>query len=1451
MKTQLSRQSFKAEQRYSGVFQQMGRMITDADWNELTELLQYEVSDALADVVGSGSPRKRGIVVEVAPGDYRLRWGHLYAEGYHAVLTPQPEVFTSEFVFHQQADFPGLAPLAEGQYRLYADVWDRSVMHLEDPGLLDTALKGADTATRTQRMAQIKACSSDISAADLEGDTLWNPAIGTLPLDLAIRQGQTLKDPCDPCAEELALQDKVGNYLFRVEVHDVTWHTEEGHDPEMVGLVLKWSSENGAEQYRVGAVPPGFESSRWCYEFYPDSSADMVTEKHLGHHLLEGFSPSRGTLVDGYPAAEPHDLVRRWDGFAVLRKEAGNWVLDEGADRGRELSTSYGDTAHGHVDLSDPLHINLDALELTLDLADGVALAGDYWLSTVREAEHNPGDLLLEGALPDGVRHHYWSLGVVSVDEAGNITDFEPDPDAACTAHGFPPLTDIQAKDVCYDNDACDMPEVKSVQDAIDYLCKARDLRWHHKHLHGMGVVCGLVVQCGSDTLPSGDNDQAPRRRVKVTKGAALDCEGNILELDETKEIDLIDKVERLLEEHPDALQNGRGDICLWIEQGPQGQARLRIEPYSRQDKSSLLDGTLWMDFYQHCIKDLLDEVRAIFAELGADQGENNTELVTAGRKEATTLLNLLAHFLYGHNGQRVFLSEKEHQILRTFYLRLRALLQSKTFCGMYQGQDFPEYPEQWQGIGTAFGKNHHERLVVHPSQPYALTFQGTDATLNVYDLEQQRITAITQVRSNEGSTVTAVAFSNEGDLLYAATAINAHDSILTRGRFDEGVIKWEDSVILCGVRAEKLFFVSEDHQLYMIGYGRGLYQLNLHELFGEDKVFPSPRWEFNATGQADFVAEDGEVFAAAANERAIDPTHYDRVYHFNVHLTANTPVNTFHLPAPGQDDLIVQNTDNQLPNQLHVVVNWTNYSKAVWSTTYRSQNDGNNAANFIELETNSTIRLCISPNRQDLLVCIQDEFRVRSYSYGELLVERIPVQLMPSALAVAGYNRQLVVLNYMSNTLTLYPPDRLSVSDARIDALVDYRNQIFAAFLGLFGNLLQHLKDCFCNHLLIKCPSCDEDQKVYLAKIEVRDHRVYKICNFGKRRDVWTFPKIEYWMSIVPIIPMIKAGVARFCCLILPNLFGNTRREEVLGSEELSDQQVSQAYLAERPKAYAPTGQTYHSMVNTTKTFDATRTVRENRNKLATTMRLGSDTVLHSGARERLAGVGKLHYQSLPVEQTVEQLDQKNIQVAEVVQYNRAHAQEALSHYSRTPDRIPEGSEVVVYEEQGKTLFYAIKSTPTQSFDTAAAEVQMSQLQQQKERVVADIMKAQADLQTMEVQKQQTQLQLQKMQQDYQSMASQREVVRTEMDALTVQFGSLREELQMMKVEVVKERPVREVMEVTEDEANMLSSLGVRSLGDLEKVDKQVLVEQGGLDDRKADQLMVEFQRLTTFQRQ
>ncbi len=73
MKTEISRNSHQAKKRYSGVYQQQGRMLTDADWNELVDVFKEQLDDALKDVVGTvdengessrgGIPRHRALKI--------------------------------------------------------------------------------------------------------------------------------------------------------------------------------------------------------------------------------------------------------------------------------------------------------------------------------------------------------------------------------------------------------------------------------------------------------------------------------------------------------------------------------------------------------------------------------------------------------------------------------------------------------------------------------------------------------------------------------------------------------------------------------------------------------------------------------------------------------------------------------------------------------------------------------------------------------------------------------------------------------------------------------------------------------------------------------------------------------------------------------------------------------------------------------------------------------------------------------------------------------------------------------------------------------------------------------------------------------------------------------------------------------------------------------------------
>ena len=115
---------------------------------------------------------------------------------------------------------------------------------------------------------------------------------------------------------------------------------------------------------------------------------------------------------------------------------------------------------------------------------------------------------------------------------------FQPCDVLRCRRLAFPPLTDLRAEDVCYENTQCDLPDVRTVQDAIDRLCRERDLRWHNKHLHGWGIVCGLILECGSDDdapcpgeTPAEEGSVDAARMIRLTSGYALDCEGNDLVL--------------------------------------------------------------------------------------------------------------------------------------------------------------------------------------------------------------------------------------------------------------------------------------------------------------------------------------------------------------------------------------------------------------------------------------------------------------------------------------------------------------------------------------------------------------------------------------------------------------------------------------------------------------------------------------------------------------------------------------------------------------------------------------------------------------------------------------------------------------------------------------------------------------------------------------------------------
>ncbi|WP_374569199.1 DUF6519 domain-containing protein [Ideonella sp.] len=481
MKTQISRDTFDSAKRYSGVYLQQGRMIVDADVNEAADITKTRLDAALGDVVASGAPRVGALSVVRNGSQLVINPGRLYVDGVPARLDAP-----GQLALTAQPDYRNPPAFALGYLKVYADVWERPVSALEDSALQDAGLHGADTATRTRTMLQVKWCEGGLNPLD----PAINPTLGDSTLTLKLISTLGEPDDCDPCADEVSVDERIGNYLFRVEVHEVFVTGGQTH------LVLKWSRDNGAEAYPWNAYPADFDQGGWIWEWF-----DSDTENLAGQHFPPAERRRRGKLQHDFSrpvSPAPNAFVRQWDGFAEINLNTQTLVAGQCWDRGTELSTALDASSHGYVyfdNAADLVLMRLDLMELKLVYRSGGALrhflAGDYWQVAVREAVDKSGDIVLGKTapeLPRGVRHHYLLLA-----ETDNLGNVQPFTDARRRQMGFPPLTDLRAVDVGF-TDHCSglYGGAQNVQAALDALC-------------GLGAedVGYTVPGCGTPGAPS------------------------------------------------------------------------------------------------------------------------------------------------------------------------------------------------------------------------------------------------------------------------------------------------------------------------------------------------------------------------------------------------------------------------------------------------------------------------------------------------------------------------------------------------------------------------------------------------------------------------------------------------------------------------------------------------------------------------------------------------------------------------------------------------------------------------------------------------------------------------------------------------------------------------------------------------------------------------------------
>ncbi|KYF48259.1 hypothetical protein BE08_35050, partial [Sorangium cellulosum] len=1020
----------------------------------------------------------------------------------------------------------------------YLDVWQRHVTAVEDPAIREVALGGPDTCTREKTVWQLKLhrtgdVGSPASCADLPAEPSPRGRLAA-----RAKQPPTGTNPC--IIEPGKSYRRLENQLYRVEIHGG------GRLGVDAGITFKFSRDNGAVVTRwLGSTAStltvasagrdaalGFAAGQWIELIDDERELSGAAGTLVQIEAVEGTTlrlrPGTATGSTDIADFRGNPRVRRWDHATPTAA----------------LAVERPASNEGYLLLEDGVEVRFE---------DGVYEPGDYWLIPARTITADVEwardlDGLPIAAPRHGVAHRRVALGVVewSGAELRVLSDCRDQ---------FPPLTDICAADVRLEDDPCGRGW-KTVQDAVEALCQETDLEFHNQHLHGFGVVCGLQVQCLTEEIARRRELPRPREVVLLRNGYAIHPTGvDILVRDEANET-LVPLGDLIVSEGI-AQRNESGDVpdlsvSLWIDR----DGSLHVEPYAADKQpllDELLDGTLLRDIYDHCIVRVVDFLKEQVTPQ-PDEG-----LVGPTAKRLITFLNLLWQLVNPQSGSHVYLSgepdpetegpNKEDHILRSFFRGLKGLLQSETFCAMFDDTGFPAYdvyrddlPAGTPRPSTIFGKGFHRRLRVHPDERHGFTC-GNGGAIHIYDLAGEKMLSAVDFPV-AGAEVQDVAFNASGTQLYAIAWIGdaKADTVFAVGDIaPDFTVSWTLNQVHCDLKLVTLATLPRvPNIVYAAARGSGVYPFEPSALVPN----PAPIATFLATGHL-VAAEGGRrgVLYAGAHTEDMNPVAYNLVV--GIDLANTDQLRTFSMPhendepVEGQDDIAIA-TSREL-QELYAIAD-APYGKQLVAWDPREPGA---PVRTVPLGPSSASHLAFSPLSGHVFVTYEDTCLGREYFPGERELKRgeHPLQIGPVSVAVGDGGRRFYVLNWMSNTITAVPAyygsSPLSPWESTIDIakLKAYRTAVILAFLKVIGKFLQYLKDCVCEQLLIRCPD-PAGKKVYLADISFKEGKVYQICNFHRRRYVHTFPTVEYWMSAVPVLPLLKKAVETVCCSVITGFF-------------------------------------------------------------------------------------------------------------------------------------------------------------------------------------------------------------------------------------------------------------------------------------------------------------------------
>jgi hypothetical protein len=465
MKGDFSRLTFDVTKNFRRVLMQQGRVQLDADWNEQTAILLHYLQSLAKDLIGehggpaditdgvSGNVLKRNLGFEIIVKDSRVdKFSELDTDQKKALNTlisgGKPPIaigkgryyidgilceVNDDTAFSKQPDYPWPKDksLVEGNFLVYADVWERHITYIEDDSIREVALGGPDTATRAKLVWQVKVTNKyrekvngeykDDDIPENQGDwrawvlSNWSGWLNHWqPQNRGWLKAQAKQDPkkdLDPCITSPEVRYRgTENQLYRLEIHKdgIAWDGKK--ETKVNAATFKWSCDNGRVATRIKLDgteltvdnPRGFSAGQWL-ELTNDGQelrgevGTLVKITKIDCDILSLDPATPPNLMAPLPTNEAWPTkARLWESEILIIENDKDWIT-----------------------LTDGVQVQFQPSK-----PENQYRTGDYWIIPARIATGDvewPGDEGKPEALPPhGIEHHYAPLAIINL-VPGNV----------------------------------------------------------------------------------------------------------------------------------------------------------------------------------------------------------------------------------------------------------------------------------------------------------------------------------------------------------------------------------------------------------------------------------------------------------------------------------------------------------------------------------------------------------------------------------------------------------------------------------------------------------------------------------------------------------------------------------------------------------------------------------------------------------------------------------------------------------------------------------------------------------------------------------------------------------------------------------------------------------------------------------------------------------------------